>query len=272
MIKFLIATLIVLTIPSIAIANAWKDNFVRWVAEGGYVRSDQQTKISPSTGDLDADLGEMYRKGLVPIGYSLFESTNDQTRDGERWAKEIGASDVIFGVDLKSTRSFSVPITMPNTTTSMTSGTASATGSRGTVFGNFNSTTTTTGSQTSWLPVTTSRFSKSAIYFAIEPKFGAGIYSRQISNEDMQKLGTRFAIAVRFVRDFSPAYYADILPGDIILKINGKPAELSTWWNEILDAEPDNLEIVRNGRPATITLTVPEEWRTVPNASKAKGK
>ncbi|MEE4315533.1 MAG: PDZ domain-containing protein [Erythrobacter sp.] len=260
-----LAAIVVLSTHGGASANAWKDNFVRFIAEGAYVKSEGDPEKTPSTGDLDTDFGEMYRKGLVPIGYSFFESGNDQTRDGERWAKELGASHVIFGVDLQSTRNFAVPLTVPNTTTSTTNGTATAFGSGGTVFGNFNATTTTTGTRTSWLPVTKNRFAKSAVYFAPEPMFGAGIYTRQVSPEEMQALGTRFAIAVRFVRDFSPAYYADILPGDVILKVNGKPAEPSIWWSEILDDQPDNLEIVRGDKAVKLVLVIPQEWRTLPS-------
>jgi S1-C subfamily serine protease len=97
--------------------------------------------------------------------------------------------------------------------------------------------------------------------------FGAGIYTSQVFAEELQALGTRSAIGVRFVRDYSPAYYADILPGDVILKVNGKPAEPSIWKSEILDDQPDSLDIVRGGKAVTLLLAIPPEWRTLPNQS-----
>ena len=264
--------LLAVALPSLAAANAWKDNFVRFIDEGDYVRSEAEPESSPSAGEVDTDFGNMYRKGLVPIGYSLFESGNEQTRDGMRLAKELGASHVIFGVNLESSTSVTVPLTLPNNTTSTTNGNATVFGSGGTAFGNFNSTTTTRGTKTTYIPVTKNRYAKSAIYFAPEPKIGAGIYSREILPKEMQALGTRFAIAVRFVRDYSPAYYADILPGDIILKVNGKPAEPNVWWAEILDAQPDVLEIMRAGKVETLTMTVPDDWRALPPEAGESGK
>lgn len=247
--------------PSVAIANAWEDNFVSWFPNDDYMRSEEETQRIASSGDLDTDIGTLYRQGYIPIGYTAFESGNDQTRDGERLGEKLGASHMVVGVNLESSRSSTIPLTLPSTTTSRTNGNASVFGSGGSASGTFNSTTTTTGTQTTYIPITRNRFTKFALYFAPEPKFGAGIYSRQISPEEMQELGTRFAIAVRFVRDYSPAYYADILPGDIILKINGKPADPNIWWSEILDSEPDMLEILRRGQTLTLPLLVPEEWR-----------
>lgn len=257
------AAWLTVVLPSAAIANAWEDNFVSWFPNDDYIRSDEETQRIASSGDLDTDIGTLYRQGFIPIGYTAFESGNDQTRDGERLGEKLGASHMVVGVNLESSRSSTIPLTLPNTTTSRTNGNASVFGSGGSATGTFNSTTTTTGNQTTYIPITRNRFSKFALYFAPEPKFGAGIYSRQITSEEMQELGTRFAIAVRFVRDYSPAYYADILPGDIILKINGKPADPNIWWAEILDGEPDTLEILRRGAPASLELVVPEEWRTV---------
>jgi hypothetical protein len=95
-----IAALAALATHSGASANAWKDNFVRLIEEGAYVKSESDPEKTLSKGDLETDIGQMYRKGLVPIGYSRFETRNDQTRDGERLAKELGASREIFKVDL----------------------------------------------------------------------------------------------------------------------------------------------------------------------------
>jgi len=272
MLKYVPFLAAALALPTGAMANAWKDNFVRWVDEGGFERVEAEPVVVPSAGDIDADIGRMYRQGMIPIGYTLFESGNDKTRDGERWGEELGASHIIVGVDLTSSRSASIPLTLPNTTTSTTNGNASVFGSSGSATGTFNSTTTTTENQTTYIPITRNRFAKSAIYFAPEPKFGAGIYTRQVSAEEMQELGTRFAIAVRYVRDFSPAYYADILPGDIILKINGKPADPNIWWAEILDGEPDSIEVIRRGGTETLSLVIPEEWRVIPSNAVQGGE
>lgn len=245
-------------------ANAWEKNFNRWLEEGNYILSERDPEVISSVGNIEADIEAMYRAGYVPVGVSHFESKNSKTRDAVRWAKEIGAAYLIVLTDLQSSRTGAIPWTSPTSSTTVSNGTASVFGSGGSATGTYSGSSTTYGSQTTYLPFTINTYTKVAIYFVEEPKIGVGIYARQLTDAEVTRLETRRSLAVRFVRDGSPAYLADILPNDIILEINGKPADPQNWWIEILDENPDTLKIDRAGKIRELDLVVPPEWRTVP--------
>ncbi len=100
------------------------------------------------------------------------------------------------------------------------------------------------------------------MYFMGAPKIGTGIMSRDLSSEEVAKHETRRAFAVKWIRDNSPAYYADLLPNDIVLAVNGQPADGSNWQAAIASNEPLNLKIVRNGTARELVMLVPEEWQS----------
>lgn len=165
----------VLTATASAVhANAWEDNFQRWVAPETYIAASKDPEIVPSAGGAEQDLERMWRQGYVAVGYSSFNSKNSKTRDAERFAKEIGARYLIVGTALKSSRSGAIPIQSPTSTTTFTHGNAQVNGTGGYASGTFNGTSTTYGSQTTMLPFTINTFSKFAVYFAEVPRKGCG--------------------------------------------------------------------------------------------------
>jgi hypothetical protein len=71
--------------------------------------------------------------------------------------------------------------------------------------------------QTTYIPYSEDRFDQLALFFAPLIPPCAGIYERELSNEDKQLIGSNKAIRVFAVRRGSAAYLADIIPGDIVL-------------------------------------------------------
>jgi len=134
-------------------------------------------------------------------------------------------------------------------------------GTGGYASGTFNGTSTTFGSQTTMLPFTINTFSKFAVYFAEVPRKGAGLFVRPVNNEEMLALETRHALVVRWVRDGSPGYTADIFPGDIILSVNGRPADSAVWQEEQAKSPELQLELLRIGSKREIAVVIPPEWR-----------
>lgn len=84
---------------------------------------------------------------------------------------------------------------------------------------------------------------------------------RRVTDNEMVSLGTRHAIVVRFVRDGSPADEADLLPGDIILKVNDLPFDGDALRNAEKGPQPFVLHIIRAGNPRDISVSVPPDWR-----------
>lgn len=210
-------------------ANDWEKFFTPIPAAVAPIPSSIAPQVVASTGTFEGDIETMWKKGFVSLGYSHFNSPNSKTKDAERLAKKLKAKFLVVGTDLVSSSTASVPLTLPNTTTSSTNGRVSVIGSSGVTSGTYSGTTTNYGTTTTDIPMTVNRFDKFAMYFAEMLKFGTGIFGRELSAEEVAKYETQRAFAIRFVRDGSPAYLADLLPGGIVTHVNGNPADDSNW-------------------------------------------
>lgn len=162
------------------------------------------------------------KRGYVMIGNSMFNSGKTESEDSAiRQAQEV-AADLVLILNPKYTGSVtsSVPITTPTTTTSHSTGTATAYGPRGTATAYGSGTTTTHGTTTNYVPITVHRTDFGAVYF-VKQKFNLGILLRELSDSERQDLQSNKGVAVKVVVDGTPAFNADILIGDIITMIDG---------------------------------------------------
>ncbi len=259
--RWKLAALVGLSLPSPGSANDW-EKFYHSLGRGYDVTpATSDPEVLMSSGDADRDIDEMWRKGYGAIGYTSFSTSNNNTSDGVRLAKKLKASYVILSAKLTSSNTVSMPLTLPNTTTSHTTGNASVSGSSGYATGTYSGTTTTYGNQTTYIPITISRFDKGAIYFSPIIKSGSGIYARELTPEEMVLYDTRRALVVRSVRDGSPAYNSDIFPGDVILQVNGAPADFDNWHRALIDDKPLKVHFVRNNQQRDLEMSIPPEWR-----------
>jgi membrane-associated protease RseP (regulator of RpoE activity) len=168
------------------------------------------------------------RRGYVVIGHSSFNSgTSESDESAIEQGRAVGA-DLVLIMSPRYTGSVttSVPITTPTTSTSYSSGTATAYGPGGPVTAYGSGTTTTYGSTTTYYPVTVHRTDYAAVYF-IKRKWIFGANLRNLDDSERQELQTNRGAVVRVVVDGSPAYNADILPGDVIVAVGG--AAVSDW-------------------------------------------
>lgn len=253
----------VATINAPAMASDW-EKFFTAIPQDGTIDATSKPEVLPSSGDVDKDVEAMFRRGFVPVGYTSFNASNDKTKDGERLAAKLHARYLIVSTKLASSESAVLPLTLPNTTTSYTNGTASAYGSGGYAHGTYSGTTTTYGTQTTFIPYTINRFDKTAIYFKEIPRKGAGLKIRDLTNHEMAAIGTRHAFFVQFVRDGSPAYDADIFPGDVITQVNDDPVDAPHWRSAINGPQPMRVHVIRNGVPKNVVMTIPPEWQGLP--------
>jgi hypothetical protein len=190
------------------------------------------------------------RKGFAFIGHSSFNSGREERIDSAiDLAKELHA-DLVVIVDPRYTGSqtTAVPITTPTTTTSFSTGSATAYGPNGVVNAFGSGTTTTIGSVTNMVPVTIHRMDYSAAFF-VKMKVRFGAFFRDLNDEERQKLQTNKGAAIRLVVDNSPAFKADFLVGDIITSINGNKVESSRALLSSLESQTNQavkFEIIRN--------------------------
>lgn len=162
--------------------------------------------------------------GYSAIGYSSFNSgRNEPENNAIAQGKKVGA-DLVVIVNPSYTGSVTsqLPVTTPTTSTSYTTGSATAYGSGGSVTAYGNSTTTTYGSRTTYIPMTVHRRDFGAMYF-VKLSYIFGVNWRDLSNDERSVLQSNSGVYVTSVVNDSPAYLNDVLVGDIITEIDGKP-------------------------------------------------
>jgi PDZ domain len=164
------------------------------------------------------------RHGYALIGYSSFNSGHRESESSAAsQGKRVGA-DIVVIIDPRYTGSVttSVPLTTPTSQTSYTTGTATAYGPSGTATAYGNATTTTYGTQTTYIPMTAHRFDYGALYFVKRHiVFGANI--RDLNDDERRSLQSNRGVYVLSVVEGSPAYMGDVLSGDIITNFAGQP-------------------------------------------------
>ena len=194
------------------------------------------------------------KRGYVMIGSSIFNSgRNESETSALKQGQSIGADlVVIFNPEYTGSTTSYVPLTLPSTTTSNTSssataygsggsvsntsGSATANGSGGSVTANGNATTNTYGSgavtaygnsttttydtKTTYIPITVNRSDYGALFF-IKKHFLFGAAFRDLNDTERQELQTNQGVVVQTIVDDSPAFKADVLTGDVIATIDG---------------------------------------------------
>lgn len=198
--------------------------FYQPVAQSGPVKALPfvgEPQVLTGSGNTDADVAAAYTRGLGPIGYASFNGPNEGMAGAIAQAKKMGASHIVVSAQYSRTVSGAMPLVVPQTYTSTTSGTASVVGSRGYATGYYNGTTTTTGTSTTYIPYSVDRYDQSALFLAPLEKRGLGVKLKALTPAQAQELGTGKAMLVDAVRAGSPAFQADILPGDFVKSIGG---------------------------------------------------
>lgn len=192
------------------------------------------------------------KRGYVIIGSSMFNSGRSEPEDSAiRQGQEIGA-DLVLILDPKYAGSVTtaVPITTPTTTTSYSSGTATAYGTGGSVTAYGSGTTTTYGTTTNYVPMTVHRSDYGAVYF-VKKRFTLGAFFRDLNHAERQEMQTNKGVVVRLVVDGTPAFNADVLVGDAITAIDGVPVSNTAAVGDILQERKGksvSLALLRRGQ------------------------
>ena len=214
---------------------------------------------TPSIDSVDGtfdDVASHYRRqGYAVIGYSSFNSgRNDSEKGAITQAIQVQADRVvIIRPRYTGTVTTNVPITTPTSQTSYTDGTATAYGNGGSATAYGNSTTTTYGSQTTYIPITTNRSDYAAVYL-VKVGFVFGAYFDELSDSDRSTLQTNKGVRITTIVDASPAYAADVLVGDILLAANGQSIYGVKAFADLVQSnrgQEVELQVSRNGQILT---------------------
>jgi hypothetical protein len=164
-----------------------------------------------TTSDLRADIQALERRGYAPIGESSFNAnasnvSADQLREQ---AKKVGAAAVLLSTKYTNSVTGAVPLVMPNSSTTNITGTYGS------------ATATTYGTNTVMMPYNVRRNDFDAVYFVkVHARFGA--FYNSTDSATRTRLQTNAGVVIMTIVDGSPAAIADVLPGDIVLTVNGQ--------------------------------------------------
>lgn len=203
---------------------------------------ERSASVTPNT------ILEAYAKrGYVMIGSSMFNSGKSESETSALKQGRVVGADIVLVLNPQYTGSVttSIPLTTPTSTTSYTTGTATAFGAGAPVTAYGNATTTTYGTRTTYIPMTVNRSDYGAVYF-VKQRFSFGAFTRDLNDSERRELETNLGAVVIVVVDESPAFYADILTGDIIAAIDAVSVPNAQGLNRVLREQ--------KGKDITITL------------------
>lgn len=163
------------------------------------------------------DPAGMSSNNFKPLGESSFSGPAMTDAEAKRFAQKIGATHVIASQSYRNTNSGAVPMTTytPNTTYHS-----------GNVYSNYGTasysgTSYGTTASTTYIPYSVNIYKVYATFWARDrspPKIGALV--QDLSADDARRTGRNTGAIIRVVVKNSPAFFANLLPGDVIIKIN----------------------------------------------------
>jgi serine protease Do len=219
--------------------------------------------------DIQADAKRLREDGYIYIGSSSFYGPANRSNQFQavEQAKKVGAAVVLFKTDYMDTQSGVIPYTVANppvVSTVNSSGTVNTYGSSGYASGNYSSTGTITtpgGYSTYAIPYTVNRNTFFASYWVKQDvtKFHLGVQSAPLSDELRIKLERNTGVLIAIVMRNTPAFRANILEGDVVIKLNGADVIDPQTFNARLGqlaGQAVTLDLVRGSQPRSITVTL----------------
>jgi hypothetical protein len=209
------------------------------------------------------------RAGYVYVGSADFYANARKVSQSQliAQAKSVGASLVLIHTSFKDTVSGSVPFTVQNApivSTVSTSGTVNAYGSGGYATGTYSAsgTITTPGGTTTYqMPYQFDRNNYDATFWVKRDtsKIILGINPGPLSDTQKRDLQRNSGIVAAVVVNGTPAFQANILEGDILLKVNDEdfvePATMVAQMEKYA-GQKVTFQIVRDGQPRSISVAL----------------
>jgi hypothetical protein len=176
--------------------------------------------------NVQADAKRLAEDGYAFIGESSFYGPANRSNQEQAVAqgKKVGAAVVLFKSEYMDTRSGVVPYMVANpavVSTVNTSGTVYGNGGSATYSGT-GTVTTPGGYSTYAIPYSVDRNAFYASYWANRDpnKVHLGLYYRPLDDELRHKLERNTGVQVAVVIRGTPAFNANVLEGDVLLKLN----------------------------------------------------
>ncbi len=198
------------------------------------------------TDNMKRDVNLAQSRYWVLMGYSSFNGELGTPEELVRHAKSVGATMVLVSAKFSENRQITgTRLVSTNSTTYFGGGATGMATSYGTAA----------------VPVTRTqtRYDQEAVFFVRstkKQKFGVGVVP--LTPELRQKYERNTGALVNIVFEDSPAFRANLLPGDVITELGGKAIETAPEVISFIAAQPANgsfaVKILRNGGEKTLNV------------------
>ena len=159
-------------------------------------------------------------------------------------ARDIRATHVIYNITYADTRSGVSAIPVPDYKVTNTSGSVSAPYGH---FANYQDSTTTKGTKNIPYTYHIARYDQSAYFFVKSlERARFGVWTKDLTNEERERIGQNNGARITLVMYDRPAFNANVLKNDILLKINDIDIRDSRHADDIMQNYP--------GRKITFTV------------------
>ena len=208
------------------------------------------------TNDFDKDIRTLRSKMYIVIGFSSFNGKYEDENMVKVQAKRVGATVVLVNSQYTNTQTTTSPLFIPNSSTTYSSGTVYGGG----LYGGYSGTSTTYGNTV--VPITTQqrRYDQTAVFLVKSTKkLKFGVFINNLYDAQRRELERNTGAVIEVVVEESAAFYANILPGDILIKVNGievrdAPHALKLMSNVNTNDKRATFTIIRNGKEKDVEI------------------
>lgn len=226
---------------------------VEWLKPG------EEPKVF-GTNNFDKDIRILRSKMYIPIGYSSFNGKYEDENMVKAQAKRVGATVVLVNSKYTNTQTTTSPLFIPNSSTTYTSGSVYGGG----IYGGYSGTSTTYGSTV--VPITKQqrRYNQTAVFFVKSTKkLKFGVFINNLNDTQRRQLERNTGAVIEIVVEGSPAFYSNVLPGDILIKVNGIEVRDAQHAMKLMSHINTNdkkavLTVIRNGKKKEVEIAFQE--------------
>lgn len=229
------------------------------LSEVELLKEDEDPKIFLSD-DLERDIRVARSRRYIPIGYSSFNGELEGDEGIKKQARQVRATLVLVKSEYTNTQTVTTPLFIPNQSTTYHQGIVNAYGSGGHGYGSYSGTSTTYSSAV--VPVTTQRhrYNQTAVFFVRSNQpFRIGVSVRDLTPQERLQLERNTGAVVDVVVEDSPAFFANLLPGDVLVRIDRTDVRNMDHAHELMKAVPHDqgavrFDMLRNGEPRSVDV------------------
>lgn len=238
--------------------QSYRSSLERWP-------SGELTRLEPFDGtveivtstDMRGDARRMMEHGYLLLGRSKFRSAQIDPAAARQLAKELGASVVFVREQYATSVQESVPFEewIPARQDTIKQTVIATQGpNAGKVVEQIIVRSMQGEYRTTYVPQTVDYFDYAATFWAksIPPIFGVMV--QRLDDEQRQQLQTNRGVVIAAVIRNSPAFHADLLRNDVIVRFNGTPVTDPDQFFDVVvasEGQTVEVEVVRNGESKT---------------------